>query len=88
MGMDVNPGLAGGLLLGALLGSRQARANMPAQVAPSPAPQPAHAPDAQQILADMQAPAGTAGVSSTFLTGPQGVDPKTVKTVKQSLYGN
>lgn len=85
MGMDVNPSMLGGMLLGAALGMR-GKSGAPAQQAPAPAPQPQRRPDPVAVLQDTAAQA--AAVPGTYLTGPQGVDPKTVKTTKQSLYGN
>jgi hypothetical protein len=88
MGMDVNPQMLGGMLLGAALGMR-GRSGVPAQQAPEPAPQPARRPDPIAVMQETAAQAAaTPGLGSTYLTGPGGVDPKTVKTTKQSLYGN
>jgi hypothetical protein len=90
MGMDVNPSMLGGMLLGAAIGMRgQGGGAAPQQAAPQPAPQPAQRPDPIAMLQDATAEAqATPGLASTWLTGPQGVDPKSVKTTKQSLYGN
>lgn len=88
MGMDnINPAMLTGLALGAVMGARQGSARMPQQQAPEPAPQPSKVPAAESILSDMQQTGGQQGVASTFLTGPQGVDQKTVKTTKPTLYG-
>jgi hypothetical protein len=86
MGMNVDPSLMGGLLLGAALAGRQ-KGGTPQMQAPAAAPQPAQRPTPMDALAQTQAQAG-GGVGSTWLTGPQGVDPKTVKTTKNVLYGS
>lgn len=89
MGMDPSTmAMVGGALGGAILGMTQKGVQAPSQQ-PSPAPQPTQRPDSLNVLAQTQAQAaGTPGLASTFLTGPQGVDPKTVKTTRQSLYGS
>jgi hypothetical protein len=87
MGMNLDPavtGLVGGALLGAALSRGQHAVQPPPMQKPEPAPQPSRQPDASQTLADMQARA--AAQPSTFLTGPGGVDPKRVRTIRPSLY--
>jgi hypothetical protein len=87
MGMDLNPavmGLVGGAVLGTMLSRQQKGVSPPPQQAPSPAPQPAHGPDMLGILGDMQGAASAQ--PSTFLSGPGGVDPKKLKTIRPQLY--
>jgi hypothetical protein len=89
MGMDaMTMATVGGALAGTLLAGRQKAVTPPVQQA-APAPQPSRMPDPTQVLQDTQAQAaGTPGLASTFLSGPQGVDPTKVKTTRTSLYGS
>lgn len=57
---------------------------------PAPPPEPAKAPDADMVKSKNKArmTAGAdAGVNSTLLTGPDGVDPNSLELGKNSLLG-
>ena len=80
--------LAGGALLGKAVSSKP---KMPALPAPEKPPQATKAPDRQAVVAGNAAAAGPggalAGNSSTFLTGPAGIDPSTLNLGKNTLLG-
>lgn len=85
-------GLAGGVLLSALMPSPKApkQPTLLAQPATAPQGQAARAPDynAMQSRNQQRESAGPmAGPSSTFLTGPAGVDPTKLKLGRTTLLG-
>ena len=71
-------------------GSKPSAPTPPAPVAP---PQEVKTPDTEVVTKRRKEKAASmtgsdAGVNSTLLTGPQGLDPSAVTTSKTSLLGN
>lgn len=81
-----NAQLATGALLGAALAARKSGSPQMQQMAP--APKPEVRPDQAAVMQDLAQQAIATGLGSTWLTGPQGVDPKTVKTTRKELNGS
>jgi hypothetical protein len=90
MGIEVGLAALGGLMASKMLAPAMAK---PTVTAPEPPPKPAQstkAPDRVAITAanrDAAASGPMAGNSSTFLTGPSGIDPSTLNLGKNVLLG-
>lgn len=84
-------GLAGGLLLSELFGAQQQAPAAPQPILPPAAQDPSATPDYNKLLAANSKGAGrsgpSAGPSSTFKTGPGGIDPAALSLGTNTLLG-